>query len=213
MKHKPKHNDLVGQAENIEHKIIGRAKTETEYIQAMDKWKEKFMAKAEHTDTNKRNIEKQVKKLLQYYDTHQHSWLKSWEKDVNELRKLVESVKVDVHVSKSYKRMRELFLKCQKCYVAYKKKNTVPTPFDIGPECKGMCAKVGETPGTIRYVGETLFGEGTWIGMELDTPTGNSNGTVPGKDGQPTKYFSCRPHHGMFVHTGKEKLVLPSIRA
>ena len=51
----------------------------------MDKYKEKFMAKAEHTDTNKRNIEKQVKKLLQYYDTHQHSWLKSWEKDVNEL--------------------------------------------------------------------------------------------------------------------------------
>ena len=60
---------------------------------------------------------------------------------------------------------------CQEIYVARKEKRTKPTPFAIGPECVGMWAKVGETPGTIRYVGRNPVDHGTWIGVELDTPT------------------------------------------
>lgn len=39
---------------------------------------------------------------------------------------------------------------------------------------------------------------GTWIGIELDTPTGKNDGTV-----QNIQYFSCKPKHGIFVRGDK----------
>lgn len=39
---------------------------------------------------------------------------------------------------------------------------------------------------------------GTWIGIELDTPTGKNDGTV-----QDIQYFSCKQKHGIFVRFDK----------
>lgn len=39
---------------------------------------------------------------------------------------------------------------------------------------------------------------GTWIGVELDTPTGKNDGTV-----QNIPYFTCKPKHGIFVRGDK----------
>jgi dynactin complex subunit len=36
----------------------------------------------------------------------------------------------------------------------------------------------GRKPGTIRFIGETEFGPGTWVGVELDAPQGNNSGTI-----------------------------------
>lgn len=57
------------------------------------------------------------------------------------------------------------------------------------------------TSGVIAFIGPTHFQGGTWIGIELDTPTGKNDGTVQG-----IQYFDCRPKHGIFVRV--DKLIL-----
>ncbi|KAG5875309.1 hypothetical protein JTB14_022220 [Gonioctena quinquepunctata] len=55
--------------------------------------------------------------------------------------------------------------------------------------------------GVVAYIGETEFASGTWIGVALDAPKGKNDGSVKG-----TRYFSCKPKHGMFVRA--DKLIL-----
>lgn len=57
------------------------------------------------------------------------------------------------------------------------------------------------TTGIIAFVGGTHFQGGTWIGVELDTPTGKNDGTVQG-----IQYFNCKQKHGIFVRV--DKLIL-----
>ncbi|XP_044741310.1 kinesin-like protein KIF13A [Chrysoperla carnea] len=52
--------------------------------------------------------------------------------------------------------------------------------------------------GVIAYVGNTDFAAGTWIGVELDAPTGKNDGSVQG-----VQYFTCRQKHGIFVRSDK----------
>ena len=47
---------------------------------------------------------------------------------------------------------------------------------------------------TVRYVGETHFKSGEWIGLQLDEPRGRNDGSVDG-----VRYFTCEPLHGLFV--------------
>uniref|UniRef100_A0A452VAI9 Kinesin family member 13B n=1 Tax=Ursus maritimus TaxID=29073 RepID=A0A452VAI9_URSMA len=42
--------------------------------------------------------------------------------------------------------------------------------------------------GIVRYIGPTDFQEGTWIGVELDLPSGKNDGSIGGK-----QYFKCNP--------------------
>lgn len=55
--------------------------------------------------------------------------------------------------------------------------------------------------GVISFIGQTHFQGGTWIGVELDTPTGKNDGTVQG-----IQYFQCKQKHGIFVRC--DKLIL-----
>lgn len=54
----------------------------------------------------------------------------------------------------------------------------------------------------VRFVGETHFQDGEWIGVELEMPTGKNNGTVQG-----IQYFSCGDRYGMFVRPVVPRLV------
>lgn len=53
--------------------------------------------------------------------------------------------------------------------------------------------------GTVRYVGEIRDRSGTWVGVELDMPSGKNSGEGP--DGE--KLFHCMPYHGLFVRPDK----------
>ena len=60
------------------------------------------------------------------------------------------------------------------------------------------CEVEGSRRGTIRYVGETEFAKGHWIGVEYDEPVGKNDGSVAGK-----RYFSCTHKFGGFVKPEK----------
>lgn len=58
---------------------------------------------------------------------------------------------------------------------------------------------------TVRFIGNTHFADGQWIGLELDEATGKNDGAVQGE-----RYFDCYPGHGMFVRpTVVVKIVQP----
>ncbi|KAI2611697.1 CAP-Gly domain-containing protein [Hypoxylon fragiforme] len=48
--------------------------------------------------------------------------------------------------------------------------------------------------GFVRYVGQTHFAPGDWVGVELDDDSGKNDGAVQGE-----RYFDCTPGRGMFV--------------
>ena len=48
--------------------------------------------------------------------------------------------------------------------------------------------------GTVSFVGEQTFAEGEWIGVVLDEPVGNCDGSMLGK-----VYFTCAEKHGVFM--------------
>lgn len=52
----------------------------------------------------------------------------------------------------------------------------------------------GSRPGVIRFIGETKFAPGKWIGVQLTSPSGKNDGSVSG-----TRYFNCPANCGVFV--------------
>merc|ERR1719145_184047 len=54
------------------------------------------------------------------------------------------------------------------------------------------------------FVGKTGFADGDWVGVELSLPEGKNDGSVKG-----TRYFRCRPGHGLFVRLKAVSKVTP----
>ncbi|KAJ7991213.1 hypothetical protein DPEC_G00294990 [Dallia pectoralis] len=50
----------------------------------------------------------------------------------------------------------------------------------------------------VRYVGQTDFAPGLWLGLELRTAQGKNNGQVGGR-----RYFTCRQGHGVLVRPSR----------
>jgi len=55
--------------------------------------------------------------------------------------------------------------------------------------------------GTIKFIGNTQFADGEWIGLELTSTDGRNDGTVNG-----FRYFFARKNHGIFVRRSNVKL-------
>ncbi|KAI8800078.1 hypothetical protein BJ742DRAFT_843050 [Cladochytrium replicatum] len=67
-----------------------------------------------------------------------------------------------------------------------------------------VTVKTSKKSGTLRFLGQTLFAEGSWAGVELDDRgAGKNNGSVNG-----VAYFSCPENSGVFVSSAHvEKFV------
>lgn len=59
--------------------------------------------------------------------------------------------------------------------------------------------------GTVRFVGETAFAPGVWVGVELESLDGKNDGSV-----QNQRYFECKMGRGMFLRpTGLRPISQP----
>ena len=74
--------------------------------------------------------------------------------------------------------------------------STAAAALKVGDRCL-----VGSKRGVIRFLGDTKFAAGRWVGVELATAEGKNDGSVQGE-----RYFACPPLHGLFV---KVALVKP----
>uniref|UniRef100_H0UWW4 Kinesin family member 13B n=1 Tax=Cavia porcellus TaxID=10141 RepID=H0UWW4_CAVPO len=64
---------------------------------------------------------------------------------------------------------------------------------------EGLYVAVGTNKtGVVRYIGPTDFQEGTWVGVELDLPSGKNDGSIGGK-----QYFKCNPGYGLLVRPAR----------
>jgi len=63
----------------------------------------------------------------------------------------------------------------------------------VGQRC---LVTIGERRGEVKFVGKVTggLGAGYWVGVQLDEPTGDSNGTYKN-----CHYFSCPDKFGLFV--------------
>uniref|UniRef100_A0A7R9UDW2 CAP-Gly domain-containing protein n=1 Tax=Pinguiococcus pyrenoidosus TaxID=172671 RepID=A0A7R9UDW2_9STRA len=66
-------------------------------------------------------------------------------------------------------------------------------PFNLGDQVVVKSLKPPNV-GSVRFIGETSFASGIWVGIALPHPSGKNNGTVQGE-----KYFECEDKHGLFV--------------
>jgi tubulin-folding cofactor B len=68
----------------------------------------------------------------------------------------------------------------------------------VGDRCEVQSEEGWNRRGQVKFVGETSFKPGYWVGVEYDEPVGKHDGTVDG-----TKYFDSRPKHGAFLRPDK----------
>ena len=60
---------------------------------------------------------------------------------------------------------------------------------------------------TVRFLGDTSFQTGDWVGVELSEATGKNDGSVKGE-----RYFQCEQGYGMFLRPAGVRQVLEDPR-
>lgn len=58
------------------------------------------------------------------------------------------------------------------------------------------------SPGSVRFIGQTAFKHGLWVGVQLDNPLGRNDGSIGSQ-----RYFKCVHGFGIFVRADKIKLL------
>ncbi|PVU92795.1 hypothetical protein BB561_003606 [Smittium simulii] len=65
----------------------------------------------------------------------------------------------------------------------------------------GMHVIAQDKKGIVRFVGETQFSTGKWLGIELFEPSGKNDGSVQG-----IRYFNAKVNQGLFVRPSQAKI-------
>jgi len=81
-------------------------------------------------------------------------------------------------------------------------RSELPVDIQMGSRCEVESLEAGFSKrGTVRFVGQTQFSTGVWVGVEYDEPFGKNDGSVKGE-----RYFSCRQNYGVLVRPEKVKV-------
>jgi tubulin-folding cofactor B len=64
----------------------------------------------------------------------------------------------------------------------------------VDERCEVTVAGQARRRGVIKFIGNTSFKPGWWIGIHYDEPVGKNDGSVEG-----TRYFTCPAKYGAFV--------------
>jgi len=81
-------------------------------------------------------------------------------------------------------------------------KEALPPGLEIGSAVTVHTTANPGQKGVIKYWGPIVGATGSWLGVELDTPTGKNSGSSGGQ-----VYFDCRPNHGVFLKPNQVKLI------
>ncbi|GIY62589.1 CAP-Gly domain-containing linker protein 4 [Caerostris extrusa] len=63
----------------------------------------------------------------------------------------------------------------------------------------GINVFVNNEIGIVRYMGQLIFADGTWLGIELRAPKGKNGGTIQGKK----LLLGCKPNYGLLVRPNR----------
>ncbi|OMH81217.1 CAP-Gly domain-containing linker protein 1, partial [Zancudomyces culisetae] len=66
----------------------------------------------------------------------------------------------------------------------------------------GKLVLAQDKKGVVRFMGETSFSTGLWIGVELEEQLGKNDGSVQG-----VRYFDAKPGYGLFVRISQVKVM------
>lgn len=81
-----------------------------------------------------------------------------------------------------------------------------PLPFEVNVADGEPPSTLRTSEGWVRFVDSV----NDVIGVELDFPTGDCNGSLAGSSqgGSPTQHFHCRPNHGIYVGASRLEILV-----
>ena len=71
---------------------------------------------------------------------------------------------------------------------------TTANALQVDRRCEVTVPGQARRRGVIKFIGQTTFKPGWWIGIHYDEPVGKNDGSVEGK-----RYFTCPAKFGAFV--------------
>ena len=141
----------------------------------------------------------QVGYTIHVFDANPMSQLKGLE-DVSQVQKYEISEEAYAKRDGTFRQFKQKMMKEDPDFMKKNKEKAADEEYgkeeaskiEVGQRCE---LTVGARRGVVKYVGKAKeAGKGYWVGVQLDEPTGDNNGTLQGK-----QYFEAPEKHGIMM--------------